>query len=171
MSKKSRNRYSNPASGTHKVGSNTRSNKGRRSSTSFQWWWIVAAIAVIVIIIGGVWILQPKTGQAEDQAGTEITVAQAYEKYQQGVFLLDVRTQQEWEDYHAPNTTLIPLDQLANRVNELPKDQEIVVVCRSGNRSQEGRDILSRAGFTNVTSMAGGLSDWRSAGYPTVSGP
>jgi rhodanese-related sulfurtransferase len=56
-------------------------------------------------------------------------------------------------------------------VNELPRDQEIVVVCRSGNRSQQGRDILLQAGFTQVTSMAGGLSQWRSAGYSTVTGP
>ena len=79
---------------------------------------------------------------------------------------MDVRTQEEWDEYHAPNTTLIPLDQLEQRVNELPKDQEIVVVCRSGNRSQTGRDILLNAGFEQVTSMAGGLSSWRSSGYP-----
>jgi rhodanese-related sulfurtransferase len=45
------------------------------------------------------------------------------------------------------------------------------VVCRSGNRSQAGRDILLKAGFDQVASMAGGLSAWRSLGYPTVSGP
>jgi rhodanese-related sulfurtransferase len=45
-----------------------------------------------------------------------------------------------------------------------------VVVCRSGNRSQAGRDILLQAGF-NVTSMSGGLNEWRASGYPVVSGP
>jgi rhodanese-related sulfurtransferase len=85
--------------------------------------------------------------------------------YQQGAFVLDVRTQQEWDEYHAPNTTLIPLDQLQSRLGELPKDEQIVVVCRSGNRSQQGRDILLSAGF-QATSMAGGLKDWSAKGYP-----
>ena len=71
----------------------------------------------------------------------------------------------------AANTTLIPLDQLASRVNEVPRDQEIVVVCRSGNRSQQGRDILLQAGFEQVTSMQGGLNEWRATGYPVASGP
>jgi len=84
---------------------------------------------------------------------------------------LDVRTPEEWVDFHAPNSTLIPLDELESRVNELPRDQEIVVVCRSGNRSQVGRDILRNAGFDQVSSMSGGLNAWRSAGYPTVSAP
>jgi rhodanese-related sulfurtransferase len=56
-------------------------------------------------------------------------------------------------------------------VDELPRDREIVVVCRPGNRSAQGRDILLNAGFTRVTSMAGGLIECGAAGYPTVSGP
>ena len=69
-------------------------------------------------------------------------------------------------DFHAPNTTLIPLDQLPDRLNEVPKDQAIVVVCRSGNRSADGRDILKDAGYSQVTSVDGGLTAWRTAGYP-----
>jgi rhodanese-related sulfurtransferase len=96
----------------------------------------------------------------------EISVDQAYQKYQDGTFLLDVRTPEEWDEYHAPNTTLIPLDQLEMRLDELPKGEEIVVVCRSGNRSQVGRDILLANGFDQTTSMAGGLKTWRASGYP-----
>ncbi len=170
MSKKSRNRHSNTPTKSGKV-SPAKSAKSKKATNNFQWWWVVAAIGIVVIALGAVWVLQPKASQANNTAKREVTVAEAYDKYSQGVFLLDVRTQEEWESFHAPNTTLIPLDELANRVDELPKDQEIVVVCRSGNRSQEGRDILINAGFTNVSSMAGGLNDWRSTGYPTVSGP
>ena len=99
-----------------------------------------------------------------------VNVDEAHQMYEDGTFLLDVRTPEEWNEYHAPNTTLIPLDELAARVNELPKDQPIVVVCRSGNRSQAGRDILLQAGF-DATSMDGGLKAWRNSGYPIVSGP
>jgi len=66
--------------------------------------------------------------------------------------------------------TLIPLDQLQARLNELPKDKEVLVVCRSGNRSQEGRDILLAAGF-NATSMAGGMKDWYAKGFPVEGAP
>jgi rhodanese-related sulfurtransferase len=95
-----------------------------------------------------------------------IGVSEAYEMYRNGAFVLDVRTQEEWDEFHAPNTTLIPLDQLASRLNEVPRDRQVVVVCRSGNRSQEGRDILLNAGFEQVASMAGGLNEWRASGYP-----
>lgn len=96
----------------------------------------------------------------------EISVEEAYQEYQAGTFFLDVREVDEWNDFHIPGATLIPLGELSGRLNELPKDQPIVVVCRSGNRSQSGRDILLNAGFENVASMAGGVSTWRSLGYP-----
>jgi rhodanese-related sulfurtransferase len=81
--------------------------------------------------------------------------------------VLDVRQPEEWDQVHIPGTTLIPLGELESRLSEVPKDKEVVVVCRSGNRSQQGRDILLNAGFEQVTSMTGGLNDWRSSGYPT----
>jgi rhodanese-related sulfurtransferase len=61
---------------------------------------------------------------------------------------------------------LIPLDQLKDRLDELPKDQDIVVVCRSGRRSKIGASILQEAGFTRVESMSGGLNEWAAANYP-----
>ena len=67
--------------------------------------------------------------------------------YQNGAFVLDVRTVEEWNEFHAPDSTLIPLDQLASRLNEVPRDRQIVVVCRSGNRSQQGRDISAQCWF------------------------
>ena len=96
----------------------------------------------------------------------KITVDTAYAKYQSGTFFLDVRTRQEWDEAHIPNATLIPLDELPQRLSEIPVDQEIVVVCRSGNRSKTGRDVLLQAGFNHVTSMQGGLMAWQAQGYP-----
>jgi rhodanese-related sulfurtransferase len=124
---------------------------------------IVAAIAILVYMIA-------LSGGNSSGPASEISVDQAYQMYQQGAFVLDVRTQQEWDEYHAPNTTLIPLDQLQSRLGELPKDEQIVVVCRSGNRSQQGRDILLSAGF-QATSMVGGLSEWLAKGYPIEGAP
>jgi rhodanese-related sulfurtransferase len=106
----------------------------------------------------------------KDALPSHITVTEAAKKREQGAFILDVRQNSEWNEYHIPNSTLIPLDQLAGRQNEVPRDREVVVVCRSGNRSGKGREILMKAGFTEVTNMQGGLLQWRADGFPTTSG-
>ena len=92
----------------------------------------------------------------------------AYEKYQEGVFILDVRNPDEWAEYHIPNTVLIPRDELEARVDETPFDQEVLVICSHGFRSQAGRDILRSAGHTQVSSITGGIRGWKSAGYPVT---
>ena len=127
----------------------------------------VGLLAVVTLIL--YLILQAGGGTENTQATSlpgQISVSEAFTKYKNGAFVLDVRTQEEWDEFHAPNTALIPLDQLASRLGEVPRDREIVVVCRSGNRSQQGRDILLNAGFEQVTSMTGGLNEWRANGYP-----
>ncbi|MHB8778579.1 MAG: rhodanese-like domain-containing protein [Anaerolineales bacterium] len=116
------------------------------------------------------WIASSRVGTNTSTLAREVSVDKAYEMYQGGVFVLDVRTQEEWDEYHAPNATLIPLDQLQARIDEVPKDQEILVVCRSGNRSQQGRDMLLAAGY-HATSMAGGLQEWYARGYPIDGAP
>ena len=138
----------------------------KRNSQYFVWGG-VALIALIAVV----WIFMGGNSNTGSDLPSEVSVSEALAKRDSGAFILDVRQPEEWNEAHIPDSTLIPLDQLPNRINELPKDQEIVVVCRSGNRSAQGRDILLEAGFTRVTSMAGGLNRWKTAGYPTVSGP
>ncbi len=118
----------------------------------FVWWRVVSA--------------PPAAGRPR-----EVSVAEAAAQRTAGAFLLDVREPDEWEAFHVPGSTHIPLAQLADRVAELPRDQAIIVVCRSGNRSQQGRATLLAAGFDQVTSLAGGLQEWQTLGFPTVSGP
>jgi rhodanese-related sulfurtransferase len=133
----------------------------RRPSTQIAVLAVVALVVYLILQAGGTSNKATSTGLPK-----EISVSEAYAKYQQGAFFIDVRTQEEWNEFHAPNTSLVPLDQLPARLSQIPSDREIVVVCRSGNRSAQGRDILLDAGFTNVTSMQGGLNEWRAAGYP-----
>lgn len=76
-------------------------------------------------------------------------------------FLLDVRTPQESQAASIPGTDkLIPVDQLAARVDELDPNQEIVIYCRSGNRSSQAVRILQEAGFTNLRNLEGGIISW-----------
>jgi len=141
-----------------------RRNPDRRPRSALMRPGVQITILVVVALI--VFIILQSGGSGGNGLPPAISVEEAYSKYQSGVFVLDVRTLEEWNEFHAPNTTLIPLDQLETRLNEVPRDREILVVCRSGNRSQQGRDILLNAGFEQVTSMTGGLNEWRSNGYP-----
>lgn len=147
------------------------SNKKQSNRRPTSMMWIGIAAVLMLIVAGAVFIFtRPSQGPSTAQLPTEVDVHTAAQLRDEGAFVLDVRQPEEWVEYHIPGTTLIPLDQLESRLSELPKDQEIVVVCRSGNRSQSGRDILKQAGFNQVTSMAGGLRGWQAAGYEWVSG-
>lgn len=145
-------------------------NKGASRFAGASGLWIGMAMLLLFVLSFSLVACSTEAAPATDLTTTlpdTITVDQAYELYQDGALVLDVRTYEEWDDYHAPNTVLIPLDELENRLNVLPKDEQIVVICRSGNRSQVGREILRANGFEQVTSVNGGLKDWRAAGYPT----
>lgn len=140
--------------------------------------WLIGAAVVIVGLVLAL-AMQPKAQTAGQQQAAlenqalpkEVSVAQAAELRDSGAFVLDVREPSEWKEVHVPDSTLIPLGELPGRLNEVPKDRQVVVICRSGNRSAQGRDVLLKAGFQDVTSVAGGIRDWQSGGYPTVSGP
>jgi len=89
----------------------------------------------------------------------------------ESAFLLDVRTQTEWEqDGHLENATLIPHSELEEREGELPseKDRMILLYCRSGNRSQDAAQTLVDLGFTNIIELESGINGWKDAGM-TVS--
>ncbi|HSQ40223.1 MAG TPA: rhodanese-like domain-containing protein [Anaerolineales bacterium] len=130
-----------------------------------------AGLGLIAVVLAAAFLFRPGTSATADALPREISVSEAAAMRDDGAFILDVREPDEWVESHIPGATLIPLGELASRVDEVPQDQEVVVVCRSGNRSAEGRDILLAAGFEQVTSMAGGVNQWKSAGFETVNGP
>lgn len=70
---------------------------------------------------------------------------------QNDAFLVDVRTPQEFAEGHVPGSVNIPLDEVSNQVSKFKNKSNIVVFCRSGNRSGQAKTILEQNGFTNVT--------------------
>jgi rhodanese-related sulfurtransferase len=83
------------------------------------------------------------------------------------ILLVDVRSQSEFiHDGHIDGAQLIPLQQLLQQASELPRDQEIVFVCRSGNRSMVACQQMMQLGFDNVKNFSGGMIAWQMAGYP-----
>jgi rhodanese-related sulfurtransferase len=83
--------------------------------------------------------------------------------------ILDVRQPEEFRQARIPGARLLPLGELSRRIQELPKDREIVVVCRSGNRSGQAARQLSEAGY-KVANLRGGMIAWEQAGLPVQRG-
>jgi rhodanese-related sulfurtransferase len=73
---------------------------------------------------------------------------------------LDVRSPQEHQEVRLPKGTLIPLGALRTRLNELPRDQEIIAFCKISLRGYEAALILEHAGFKNVKVLDGGIAMW-----------
>jgi rhodanese-related sulfurtransferase len=84
------------------------------------------------------------------------------------VFLLDVREDDEWVAGHAPEAVHIPLGQLGGRVDQVPRDREVYVICRAGSRSAYAAQALGTGGW-KVINVSDGMQGWESAGRPMVS--
>jgi rhodanese-related sulfurtransferase len=96
-----------------------------------------------------------------------IEVAQIPDPIPAGVTVLDVRDQVEWHHAHIDDATHIPLADLPERVDELPGDRQLLVVCKVGGRSAQATAFLREKGFEAIN-LAGGMVDWADAGRPMV---
>ncbi|MGC9961084.1 MAG: rhodanese-like domain-containing protein [Acidimicrobiales bacterium] len=97
----------------------------------------------------------------------DITVDDAAAITESGGVLLDVRELDEWEAGHAPDAHFIPMSALAGRVEELPLDQPIAVICRSGGRSAVVTEGLLARGY-DAANVAGGMQAWAAGQRPVV---
>lgn len=82
-----------------------------------------------------------------------------------GHVLLDVRELDEWAAGHAPHAVHVPLGEL--HPDRLPTDKTLMVICRSGGRSQRAVNALQDAGY-QVLNVAGGMTAWEASGLPVV---
>ncbi len=80
--------------------------------------------------------------------------------------IVDVRSPGEYKMGHLPGTVNIPLNQLQQRIEDIPAGKPVVVVCASGNRSRSGANILAKAGREEVYNLMGGTKAWAQLGYP-----
>jgi molybdopterin/thiamine biosynthesis adenylyltransferase/rhodanese-related sulfurtransferase len=81
---------------------------------------------------------------------------------------LDVRERDEWDEGHLPGALHVPRGNLESRVEGLvpDRDRRIVVYCAGGSRSAFAAKTLGELGYTDVTSLAGGFTDWKRNGFP-----
>lgn len=87
-----------------------------------------------------------------------------------GVFLLDVRTPEEYLQIRLEGARLVPIDQLLKRIDELPQDRPILVYCAVGSRSSQVANYLARLGYPAVYNLYGGIYAWQLRGYPVIQG-
>jgi rhodanese-related sulfurtransferase len=107
----------------------------------------------------------PGIGEEEEGAvggGWDITATQLAERLKEGnhIRLIDVREPHELEISHIEGADLIPLGQLAARMNELDSAEETVLFCKSGTRSARALELLASAGFRRVKNLKGGINAW-----------
>lgn len=110
------------------------------------------------------------TGGMSDTPVPEIDVVELARRRAAGAYVLDVRQQDEYDAGHVPGAVLVPLDQLEARRSELPTDQPLLVICKSGARSANAVQALTAAGY-DATNVAGGTLAWIDAGEPVAEGP
>jgi rhodanese-related sulfurtransferase len=97
-----------------------------------------------------------------------VTVPELPAALPEGVTLLDVREPDEWAAGHAPEALHIPMGDLAARLDDLPADSEVYVVCRSGGRSARVTAYLNANGW-DAKNVDGGMQSWQAAGRPMAS--
>jgi len=97
------------------------------------------------------------------------TVQEVSKMLKEDIFFVDVRDADELveQSYDVKNIINIPLDQIEAKMNLIPKDKQVILVCQSGNRSGQAFEILSKKGFTNLTNMEGGMNAWIKEGLPS----
>jgi rhodanese-related sulfurtransferase len=80
--------------------------------------------------------------------------------------VLDVREPEEYAHGHVPGARNLPQAELASRLDELPRDREVITVCQVGARSRRAAQFLAQMGFERVATTAGGTEAWIAAGKP-----
>ena len=99
----------------------------------------------------------------------EIDIAEAVRRWGAGTPIVDVREPHEYVEVHVSGAMLIPLGDVADRLEEIPADGEVLIICKVGGRSRRAAEILRLLGFDAVN-IAGGTLAWIADGHPVVEG-
>jgi len=129
--------------------------------------WTIMALIMMPMMVSACGM-----GEQTPEGYENASVNHAHEHWQQGAaspipfMLLDVRTSEEYAEGHIAGATLIPVQELAERLAEVPHDKQVYVYCHSGKRSARASTLLAEKGYTNIENIVGGIEAWKDAGYP-----
>jgi rhodanese-related sulfurtransferase len=93
---------------------------------------------------------------------------EAHRRHRAGALIIDVREAHEWLEHHIEGARHLPLGELMHRLHELPRDRDILLICRSGNRSAQALRLLRTQRFERVFNVSGGMLSWLRAHLPVV---
>lgn len=97
----------------------------------------------------------------------DIMPEELYERVQaENIAVIDVRGQSEWDAGHMPGVTSIPLVDLVDRLNDVPRDRTVVVHCQTGSRAAIAASLLRSNDVRHVMNLRGGFAAWRQQGLP-----
>ena len=98
-----------------------------------------------------------------------ITISQLRERIQkEELTILDVRSQNEWSSGHIEGSINISVNNLMSNKNKIPVDKPIVVICRSGSRSNLAAMMLDKLGKHSIYNVPAGVSGWKRSSFPLV---
>ncbi len=123
---------------------------------------ISAALIVVVAVVAVILLTQSGTAVT---TGSVITPQDYQTRFASADHVLvDVRTAEEFATGHIAGAVNIPVDTISTRLAEIPQDRDVILYCRSGNRSNQAWNILNGEGYSRIYDM-GGLGAWQAAGY------
>jgi rhodanese-related sulfurtransferase/glyoxylase-like metal-dependent hydrolase (beta-lactamase superfamily II) len=117
--------------------------------------------------------IQAIEGKPDLMSRTERITATAFAEYLESSnadTVIDVRTRQEWDQEHIPGSINLPLNRLAERLDEISAADRLIVHCQGGYRSSIATSLLRHNGYQNVVDLVGGLQGWKASGLPTTEG-
>ena len=131
------------------------------------------AATVLWLLLGAMTACTPSADTRNDAGYRTVDVAVVHEALQRGevgkdFMILDVRTPAEYAAGHIAGATLLPVQELAARLDEVPRDRPVFVHCKGGKRSARASRLLASKGYANIRDMRGGIVAWRKARYPLV---
>jgi rhodanese-related sulfurtransferase len=129
---------------------------------------LLGAFAVVAVVPAA----EPATPPSAAPAAVNMTpmtqeaLLEHQAKHPEHLFVLDVRSPEEFKEGHVPGAVNIPYDQMAARLAEVPKDKDVVLYCRSGRRAGIAADVLAANGYTRLSHLEGDMPAWLEKGRP-----
>ena len=118
----------------------------------------IMAISTLAIGCG---TAEKDTSSSETSDFQNIDQKKAEELQSQGVRLIDVREPDEFAEGHIQGAELVPLGQVEETMAQWNKQQPLIVMCRSGNRSAQAAQLLVDNGFKEIYNLEGGIVEWK----------
>ena len=129
---------------------------------------IIIVFVVLALAAGAYFIMQIDSGNS-DYGNIDVGEARGLIAGKAGLVILDVRTVSEFDSGHLEDAINIPVEVLSSHLSGLNQNDELLVYCRTGNRSTTAVGVLRESGYDKIYHMDGGITAWNSAGFPTVS--